>query len=241
LKKEANKRIKYIFFDLDDVLYDTTLQYYNARLNAIRAMIEAGLPVDLETGYRILINVIDEQGEYSSQHFDKMLEKLGLAYNSRIVAAGVVAYHDTKLAFLKPYPETISTLLRLRDKGYFLGVLSWGKTIKQWEKLIRLGIQHLFHKVIMFEEIGYEKPVPEAFKVSLKNLKILPSEALYVADQPNPDILNANRAGLITVRIRRGKYRTEEPDSDEMVPRYEISKLSELDEVLNKILKAKKQ
>jgi len=85
-------KIKAITFDIEDTLYDSSLQMRMARLNAIRAMNEAGLPIDLETGYQMLEGIVKDYGPHYTKHFDKLLERLGLKWNPRVIAAGVLAY-----------------------------------------------------------------------------------------------------------------------------------------------------
>ena len=124
--------VKAIIFAIDDVLYDAFLQKSNARLSAVKAMIEAGLPVDVETGYRKLEEIVKELGPNNNRHFDSLLEKLGLKWDPAVVAAGVVAYRNANPVFLKPYPDTVPTLLRLREMGLKLGVASSGRSVKEW-------------------------------------------------------------------------------------------------------------
>ncbi len=200
--------VKLVVFDVDDVLYDATLQKRNARENAIKAMIDAGLPIDYEVFLKKLREVIEEKGEDYGKHFDETLIRLGLRANSRIIAAGVVAYHDTKRAYLRPFPKAFSTVLELRESGYRIGICSSGQPIKDWEKIIRLGMQHLFHHS-WIGEANYEK-----FEEILKELKLKPEEAVLVT--ANPKLLNeAKKAGWRTIRVRRGKWamkRAKEPD-----------------------------
>ena len=228
-------RIKCVLFDIDDTLYDASLQMNMARLNAVKAMIEAGLPVDIETAYGTLRKIVDEYGPYYNKHFDKLLERLGLKWNPRIIAAGVIAYRETSAAYLKPYPDTVPVLLKLRESGYLLGAISEGKSVKQWQKLIQLGIQHLFHKVVISEEINEEKVTPKLFEKILSELNVSPEETLFVGNQPNMDILCANQLNIISVRIRKGAFMTEEPTDPRMLPKFEISKLSDLLEILKKL------
>jgi len=75
--------VKAIVFAIDDVLYDAFLQKSNARLSAVKAMIEVGLPVDVETGYRKLEEIVKELGPNNNRHFDSLLEKLGLMGSGR--------------------------------------------------------------------------------------------------------------------------------------------------------------
>ena len=230
-------KIKCALFGIDDVLYDASLQMSTARLNAIKAMIEAGLPTDVETAYRVLQGIVKEHGSDFNKHFDKLLEHLGLKWNPKVIAAGVVAYRETSLAYLKPYPDTFPTLLKLRDARYKIGIISEGRAVKQWQKLIQLGIQHLPDEVITSEEINVKNITPDLFVSLLKALNVQREQTIFIGNRPGADILCANRAKIISVRIRKGENRTLESESVETTPKYEISKLSEVFPVIEKIEK----
>lgn len=224
-----------MIFDIEDTLYDSSLQMRMARLNAIRAMIEAGLPIDIETGYKRLEEVVNEYGPHYGKHFDKLLERLGLKWNPRVIAAGVVAYRETSQAYLKPFPETIPILIKLRDMKYKLGVVSDGLAVKEWQKLIQLGVHHLFHAVVISEECGVLELNEDVFKRCLEELDVKPQESLYVSSRPNRAIRSANRAGLVSVRLRRGDHCIEEPMSLEAYAKYEIERLSQIFDVIRDV------
>jgi len=228
-------KIRCVVFDIDDTLYDASFQMSTARLNAIKAMIEAGLPTNIEGAYRVLEEIVKEFGRHYNRHYDQLLERLGLEWNPRVIAAGVIAYRETSSAYLKPYPDTISVLLKLRESGYRLGVVSEGRSVKQWQKLIQLGIQHLFHRVVISEEIRENTVTPEMFELLLKDLGTSPEETVFVGNQLDTDILCANKVGVISVRIRKGERRVEEPESPAMAPKYEINELSGISDVLEKL------
>ncbi|MEM2028433.1 MAG: HAD family hydrolase [Candidatus Bathyarchaeia archaeon] len=225
-------RIKAVTFDIEDTLYDSSLQMRMARLNAIRAMIEAGLPIDVETRYKRLEEIVNEYGAHYGKHFDKLLERLGLRWNPRVIAAGVVAYRETSQAYLKPFPDTVPTLIQLRDHKYKLGVISDGLAVKEWQKLIHLGVHHLFHSVVISEECGTLELTDEVFRRCLRELNVKPHEAIYVSSRLNKAIKNANKVGLISVRLRRGDHCVEEPESPEACAKYEIDNLSQIFEVI---------
>ncbi len=230
-------KMRCVVFDVDDTLYDASFQMSTARLNAIRAMIEAGLPANIEIAYRVLEEIVRESGRHYNRQYDELLERLGLGWNPRVIAAGVIAYRETSSAYLKPYPDTVSVLLKLRESGYKLGIVSEGRAVKQWQKLIQLGVQHLFHRVVISEEMKADTVTPEMFNRLLGDLGVSSGEAVFVGNQPDTDILCANKVGLVSVRMRKGKHRVEEPKSPEMTPKYEISKLSEIFDVLEKLKK----
>ena len=128
------KKIKAVFFDVDNTLYDSTLQVEMVRRNAIKAMIEAGMEITEEEGLEVLKDIVGRMGANYEHHFDDLLKKYGYDSNPRVIAAGIVAYHTTKTAYLVPFPDTVPTILALRDRGYKLGVITEGRSVKQWEK-----------------------------------------------------------------------------------------------------------
>lgn len=228
-----SQKIRAVVFGIDDVLYDGSLQTDNARLSAVKAMIEAGLPVDVETGYRTLTEIIKELGPDNTRHFDKLLERLGLKWNPSVVAAGVVAYRETSPVYVKPYADTVPTILKLRDLGYKLGAASAGKSVKQWQKLISLGLQHSFHAVVISEDLGQEGFSKAVVEHVVEALKVRPSETMFVGARPSEEINAANQTGLITVRLRKGNSKLEK--ATESKPKYEINKLSEIPQLLEKL------
>jgi len=62
-----------------------------------------------------------------------------------------------------------------------------------------------------------------------------PTEAVFIGNDLETDILSANKAGVTSIRIRRGNSRVDEPESPEVKPKYEISNLSELFEILKRV------
>jgi len=231
--KESVK-VRAVFFDIDDTLFDSKRLARISRINAVKAMIECGLPItDVMTGYNLLMKVVKKYGSNYDHHFDKLLEILGCKWDAKIIAAGIVAYHDTKLAYLKPEPDVVPTLIALRDRGYKLGIVSNGRSIKQWEKLIRLRLHHLFHTVVISEDVGAEKPDTKIFHAALEQLDVKPEQAIYVGDRLETDVLGANKAGLISVRIIRREEENKQSLRDELQPKYAIRRFHELLEILN--------
>jgi putative hydrolase of the HAD superfamily len=225
-------RIRCVLLGLNDTLYDASMQVYMARINAVRAMLEAGVPLDFESTFNALKSVVSEYGDNFDRHFDLTLQKLGVNSTDRVIAAAITAYHDTKFAFLKPFPETVPTLLALRDKKYSIGVVSYGKPVKEWEKLVRLGLQHLFHHVTVNDGDGL---VLKNFREILESLNVESAETVFVGARVEKEIKAANEAEVISVRMRKGEFRSEEPSTSNGIPRFEISKLSEIFSVIRQV------
>ncbi len=223
--------IKAVAFDIDDTLYDSTKLTTMARRNSIQAMIDAGLPGEEEELYRKLGKIIERFGPNHQRHYDELLRELGMNWNPRIIASGVAAYERTKVGYLRPFPKVVPTLLELK-KRYRLAVISNGLAIKQWEKLIGLGLHHLFDAVITSEEVGAEKPAGEIFKSALREMAVKARECAMVGNKLDTDVLGANRAGILSIRIRRGKSAAQRPSSPEAKPDFEIDDISELLNIL---------
>ena len=160
-------RLRAVLFDVDDTLFSTTAFARKARANAVRAMVEAGLGLPEEVVARELDEVIAEFSSNYDHHFDKLLQRLRPSALAQlnpalVVAAGVVAYHDTKFQGLAPFDDVIPLLEGLRAAGLVTGVVTHGWTVKQAEKLVRLGlVPHLDPRAVFIsDQIGISKPNP---------------------------------------------------------------------------------
>ena len=104
--------LRAIFFDIDDTLYSTSEFSEIARANAVNAMIEVGLSLPREQLTVELDEVIREFSSNYEHHFDKLLLRIPRRFYKGvnpavIVAAGIIAYHETKVRQLAPYEDAI--------------------------------------------------------------------------------------------------------------------------------------
>jgi len=193
--------MKWLFFDIDNTLFNSKELALRARQNAVEEMIDAGLPVkSVSDGYAKLRKIIDKTDSNASNHFNLLAEEYKVGHKSHIVAAGVVAYHDTKFAYLKPFPDVVPTLLELRKK-YHLGIITNGRAVKQWDKLIRLGVHHFFELVVISEEVGFEKPAKEIFESALKQAKCKASETVMIGDKESD--FAAKNVGMKVIDVKK--------------------------------------
>lgn len=202
--------IKAVLFDLDDTLVDTTKLAELARRNAVENMVRHGLPVDFDTAYNELLELINEYGSNFGRHFDYLLRRLDLPQNPKWIAAGVIAYHNTKFAYLRSVKNARRVLLELKREGYKVAVVTDGDPIKQWEKILRLELDEYFDDVFISDYLGVKKPHPKIFLKALRKLDVKPEEAVMVGDRLYSDIYGAKNVGMTTVWFRYGKYRDRE-------------------------------
>ena len=204
-----------IFFDIDDTLYPSTEFTRRARERSVNAMIEAGLNVTREEGLAALGELIQEHGSNYEHHYDALLqrfpeERYAPVNRSMIVAAGVVAYHDTKFRDLSPYEDATEVIRLLAESGQVrLGIISAGTSIKQAEKIVRLGLAPYFDPAAIFitDQMSINKLNPLLYTRACETLGAAPRQCMHVGDNPLGDVDPANKAGLVTILHRRGgKY-----------------------------------
>jgi putative hydrolase of the HAD superfamily len=206
--------LKAVLFDLDDTLFSTTAFARRARTNAVRAMVEAGLDVPEEVVSRELEEVLTEFSSNYEHHYDKLLQRLRPESLERlnpalVVAAGVVAYHDTKFRELVPFDDVVPLLRDLKAAGIKNGIVTHGWTVKQAEKMVRLGLVPWLDPEAVFisDQIGISKPNPKLWQVALYDLGLAPAEVMYVGDSPEHDIAPPQTLGITTVWARRSAKR----------------------------------
>lgn len=234
-----SRDLKAIFFDIDDTLFSTFQFAERARRASVEAMCAVGLKMDPEELMGELREVVAEFSSNFDHHFDKLLLRIPKRHYKGvnptvIVAAGVVAYHDTKVRELAPFEDAVTLLRRLASTDLTLGVISAGLQVKQAEKLIRLGLYEFFTPSAVFisDQVGISKPNPKLYRRACSDLNLRPAECIYVGDNPTHDIDPPNQIGMITVRHRRsGRY----VDVDGATsPTYEIHDFIALQTILDR-------
>ena len=204
--------LRAVLFDIDDTLFPTTKFAGRARRRAVDAMVHAGLDVDPEAAVQELEEVVREFSSNYGHHFDKLVLRLGArlkpgVHPAIVIASGICAYHAAK-EHIRPYPDAVRVLAALGSTGLQRGVVTNGLTVKQAEKLVRLGLERAFspNAIFISEELGVAKPHPKIFSIACESLGIRPEQAIYVGDHPARDVDPAHEAGLITC-LRRGEGR----------------------------------
>ncbi|MBK7878083.1 MAG: TIGR02253 family HAD-type hydrolase [Planctomycetes bacterium] len=230
-------RLKAILFDIDDTLFSTTEFARKARTNAVRAMITAGLDLSEDVVIKELDEVLAEFSSNYEHHFDKLLQRLRPRCLERvnpalIVAAGVAAYHDTKFRELAPFDDVYPLFSDLRRIGMRLGIITHGLTVKQAEKLVRLGlVPYLDPKAVFIsDQIGISKPNPKLYLTAVRDMGLEPDEVMYVGDSPEHDIVPPRSIGMITVWAKRASKHTLEKSGAQ--PHHVIANFDELRRIL---------
>jgi len=225
--------LKAVFFDIDDTLFDTSGFAKLARKAALNMMIDAGLPLSSSEAYDLLREIIAQKGSNYDKHFNVLTKTVFGEEKPLLIALGMINYHNVKFALLRPFPETTSTLINIKAKGYRLGVISNGITIKQWEKLIRLGIYPFFDEVVTSDEVGFEKPHGRIFEEALNRMGCQAEKSVMIGNKFSEDIMGAVNAGMSAILVNSKLTPEEESKIEkENLDVQVISNISDLENIL---------
>jgi putative hydrolase of the HAD superfamily len=103
-------------------------------------------------------------------------------------------------AHWEPVFEAASTLLRLRDSGLELGVIS-NFDFRLYRILEGLNLARYFDSFTISSEAGYAKPRREIFDAALRRHGASANDALHVGDSEHLDFDAAQNAGLHAILI----------------------------------------
>ena len=136
---------------------------------------------------------------------------------------GVKLSRDTVLEVLKKvspiarkvtyvlYDDVIPTLKTLKGQGLVLGLItSIGKEVNL--VCSELGLDPYLNFVVSAKEVGADKPQPPIFMAALERAGVSASQAVYVGDQYEADVVGARGVGIKPILIDRWDLLTEVND-----------------------------
>ena len=215
--------IKAVLFDLDNTLIDFMKMKKHSCSAAIDAMIGAGLNVRHDRAFKMLFDLYDKYGLEEKAIFQKFLKKLTGKIDYKILGNGIVAYRRVRAGLLEAYPNIDYVLLKLKDKGIKLGIVTDAPKLKAWIRLASIKLSNYFDVVVTFEDTKQRKPSKLPFKAALKKLKLKAQECLMVGDWPERDIKGAHALGMKTCFAKYGNPKVKNSGAD-----YEIADIKML-------------
>ncbi len=210
--------VKAVFFDL----YHTLVRYEppQEELEA-KALKDLGIEVRPEVFHRPLV-MADEfiYQEIARRPLSQRSQEEKMALYARyqgivLKEAGIEA--DQKLIFtllgrmqqfkmkLALFDDVAPALDDLKGRGLILGLIS---NVEQdmTAALAELGLPSWLEIAVTSQDSGFNKPHPEIFQEALRRAGVQPSEAVYVGDQYQVDVIGARQAGMKGVLLDRHGY-----------------------------------
>jgi putative hydrolase of the HAD superfamily len=223
-------KIRAIIFDLDNTLIDF-MKFKKACISAsVDAMISKGLNISKKDAIDMIFQIYNEYGMEYQKIFEPFLQKAKGEVDMRLLATAVSAYRKEKRKFMKPYPNVIPTLKKLRAKGIKLAILTDAPKFQAYTRLADLDLLYEFNPIICFEDTYEKKPHPAPFKKMLKELNLKPEQVLMVGDMPDRDIKGAKAVGMKTCLAKYGLVDHVKPGK--IKADYEIGEIGELVKII---------
>ena len=210
--------IKAVFFDL----YQTLIRYEPPReeLQA-RALKDFGVevkpkllrwPLVVADGFiyqEIACSSLSQRSKEEQmavwvQYERILLEEAGIEIDEPLIMKllGKVKQFDSKLVL---FDDVVPALTDLKSRGLLLGLISnVDCDIKSFLK--GLELPSLLQVMVTSREAGVNKPNPGIFREALRRAGVQASEAIYVGDQYEVDVVGANGAGMKGILLDRDGY-----------------------------------
>jgi putative hydrolase of the HAD superfamily len=140
-----------------------------------------------------------ETGRLTEAEFERLLgDQLSAQIGQQIVVSG---FGEHFFSHLQINPPMIELMRELRGRGLKMGLLT--NNVKEWQPLWRpiWPIDELFETVVDSGFVGYRKPGPEIYEITLREMNIEAGAALFIDDME----LNCDAAralGMQAVQFR---------------------------------------
>lgn len=190
------KKIKYLIFDFDGTLGNRRA-YEEIAAREIVSKMPISDPWEIESAVHDLIlhNCAGTAGYPNTFRWMKEHYPVG---DMNTESYGILMRHG-QADHVCLYPDTMNTLLQLKERGYVLGIISDGESQTQHQKVDQSGVAKLMSAVIVSDDIGFKKPDFRIFRACLDQLHAEAEECAYVGDIYSKDVLGAVKAGMMPV------------------------------------------
>jgi len=210
--------IKLIIFDLDGTL-----------LNSIDVIVQSFKKAAELLGVNIDLNVVRNNiGIPSREILNKALKtKVDEHLMSKFLTLRR-RLHDELIMNAKLFEDALPTLIRLKERGYKLALVSSNVRYRLERILERNKIRDFFDVVVSYEDVKRPKPYPDMVLKALEEIKVDAKNTVLVGDSIN-DIISAKRAGVTAILIDRKGVR------EKLGEDFRISSLKELSRLIKKL------
>jgi putative hydrolase of the HAD superfamily len=116
--------------------------------------------------------------------------------NSSLVSIIEEEYLDQCSCQTGIFPGTHEVLSYLKEKNYFLYILTNGFKETQYRKLKSCDLEKYFHKIFTTDSIGYNKPHKKVFHWAVSSVKARKEECIMIGDDQDADIMGAKKYGI---------------------------------------------
>lgn len=205
-------KYRHLFFDLDHTLWDfeTNSRLTLDTLYTSLSLEQRGID-DFDRFHKCYLEHNEKMWDRYRKGFIKVDElrwkrfwltlldfKIGDEKLARQMAVEFLDLLPTRTAL---FPDTLTVLDYLKDKGYTMHLITNGFEKTQHSKLEYSGIASYFVEVITSEGSNSLKPHKEIFDYALAKAKTIATDSIMIGDDPEVDIKGAKNAGLDQIYV----------------------------------------
>ena len=214
--------IRAILFDLDETLVDAQLGLLKAHERITHLVSTFFTRNRVNVDHRVLLSKIklmeDRMNRERQYNRDLWWSALLAEVEPKLMLPKdfvhrlTIEYWNTYSENSPPYPDTISTLEYLKQRGYKLGLVSDtdGTPGIKSSRICGLTFREFFSTVIIAGEDTVElKPNPIPFLKALEVLGISNEQSVFVGDKPFADIDGAKAARMKTILVWRRDWESD--------------------------------
>ena len=223
--------LKSVIFDLDDTLYEER-NYFSSGFAVVSEYLERrgvgprGVTAELLNRFH--------HAEGRQEVFQKLAARLSFPDEWVPDLVQLFRLHRPDIALAADAREVLP---RLRATTHLrLGCVTDGWLAVQRRKIEALVVEPLLDALVISDEFGRDfwKPHPKPILACCARLGVRPSEAVFVGDNPERDMMGARRAGMACIRIRRpgGYFTGTDFAGTDARADFEVRQLTELESLL---------
>lgn len=210
---------KVVVFDLDDTLIQE-IDFLKSAYLEIANHLNGGKNLfhEMMNGYSNGENVF----QMLTDKFDISIESLLALYRAHLPKNLPVSN------------DILNMLVRFKENGYILGIISDGRSISQRNKLTASGLDKYFDMILISEEFGSEKPQSDNY-VTFHKYKA--DSYYYIGDNFKKDFITPNQIGWITIGLLDAGVNIHKQDMTlpkDYYPRYFVKDLLEIESIILK-------
>jgi len=208
-----------VVFDFDGTLVDSITCRRLAHVEAANVLAdygeEQGCKINKEAMVALISDIEREMSEkliYDRKvWFSEAVKRYctsALKVPQRVLSEAVLSYWDSIIKHSLPYPGVVDLLASLKRKNIRLGMLSDTDGLKgmKHKRLCASGLVGFFDAIVVSGEATKEtKPYSHPFIKICRLLRVAPASSVYVGDNPEVDVIGAERIGMKTILIRNSK------------------------------------
>lgn len=128
-------------------------------------------------------------------------------------------------------PEAKETMLSLYEQGYTIVMVADGLEKSFHNTMEQNGLDHIFAKWVISEQVGAEKPDRRMFETAFEGLNLTDADKeriIMVGNNLERDVVGANRFGIASVHLCWSPRYPAEASNEEEEPDYRIYHPSQL-------------